>query len=61
MENAENKEVKKSGGFNPVFRDFMIENPNKTLIGMFWSGYWRFMLIVTGISFVIGLISGLMA
>lgn len=60
MENAENKnEVSDKGGFNPKFRDFIISNPDKTLLGMFWSMYWRFALVVAGISFVFGLLAGL--
>lgn len=46
------------GGLNPKFKDFSERHPNKTMIGMAWSLYWRFALffIALEILFGIGLI-----
>jgi len=34
------------GGLNPKYKDFIDSHPDKTLIGMGWSMYWRFMIVV---------------
>ena len=39
--------------FNPNFREFCEKNPDKGMMGMFWSLYWRFFLCVSGIYIVI--------
>jgi hypothetical protein len=35
--------------FNPKLKDFLEENKNKTLIGFFWSMFWRFYVFLLGI------------
>jgi hypothetical protein len=34
--------------FNPKLNDFIRKDPDKTLIGFYWSMFWRFYLIVMG-------------
>ena len=36
--------------FNPKVKDFLEKNPKKTMIGLFWSLYWRFYIFMLGIS-----------
>ena len=33
------------GGFNPKFKDFMDKHPDKTVLGVGWAFYWRFMIL----------------
>lgn len=33
---------------NPKLKDFLEENPNKTLVGFMWSLWWRFVICVYG-------------
>jgi hypothetical protein len=33
------------GGLNPKFKDFMEKHPDKTLVGIGWAFYWRFMVV----------------
>ena len=30
------------GGMNPEYKDFMEKHPDKTMIGLTWSMWWRF-------------------
>ncbi len=39
--------------YNPTVKDFLKENKDLTLVGLYWAGYWRFALIVLGIYAVI--------
>lgn len=32
--------------FNPKVKEILDENPDTSIIGLFWAGYWRFMLVV---------------
>ena len=37
---------------NPSVNDYLKEKPNVTVLGLWWSGYWRFMcslIIIVGI------------
>ena len=34
--------------FNPTVKEFMKEKEDLTVIGLFWAGYWRLLLCVTG-------------
>lgn len=38
---------------NPKFKDFLEQNPNIGMLGMFWSLTWRFQLIFLGIYFAV--------
>ncbi len=29
---------------NPKIKDVLKENENTTVLGLFWAGYWRFMI-----------------
>jgi len=40
-----------SSWFNPKFSEFVKENENKGMLGMFWSLYWRFAILVALIYF----------
>ncbi len=35
--------------FNPKLKEFMEQNPDKTLLGFGWSVYWRFLILVLAI------------
>jgi hypothetical protein len=43
--------------FNPKFKDFLEENNNITLLGLFWAMYWRFFVIVFGVGIVFSILS----
>ena len=45
--------------FNPKVKDFLEDNENKTLIGLYWSMYWRFTVMVYGVIIIIGIIIAL--
>jgi len=45
--------------YNPKLKDFLEANKDITLIGSFWAGYWRFMVIVLGISIVFAFLAEL--
>ena len=36
--------------FNPTLKDKMEENPNLTILGLWWAWYWRLMVLVFSIS-----------
>lgn len=36
--------------FNPKLSDFAEQNPEITVIGLYWAGYWRLMVVVGGIA-----------
>ena len=36
---------------NPTVKSFLNKNEEITLIGIFWSCYWRFLVVVYGIIF----------
>jgi hypothetical protein len=42
--------------FNPKVEDFLKESPNKTLLGLAWSMYWRWVVVIIGIYILIGAI-----
>jgi len=39
--------------FNPTLEDFKKVNPNITIMGLFWAGFWRFWVVYFGICIVI--------
>jgi hypothetical protein len=41
--------------FNPKVEDFIKANPNKTLVGMAWSMYWRLWLVMIAIYLAAGI------
>jgi len=38
---------------NPKFKDFIEKHPDKTVIGVGWAFYWRFMVLVLTIELII--------
>jgi hypothetical protein len=44
--------------YNPKFKDFLKENPEVSVIGVYWAGLWRLNVIVYGIVFGLMLIVG---
>ena len=42
--------------FNPRFIQFLKDNPDKTVLGVFWAGYWRVTLLIACAYFVLFLI-----
>jgi hypothetical protein len=34
------------GGLNPEYKEFLETHPQKTLLGVSWALYWRFILFV---------------
>jgi phage tail protein X len=40
--------------FNPKVEEFLKDDPNKTLLGLAWSMYWRWTAIITAIYIAIG-------
>ena len=43
--------------YNPDLKEFMKKNEDLTVMGLFWAGYWRFLIIIFGIYAVIGIFS----
>ncbi len=43
--------------FNPKIEDFMEDNPDITMIGLIWSLYWRFIVIMFGVYIVLDLLA----
>ncbi len=41
------------GGMNPTYKDFLEKYPDKTMLGMGWAFYWRFMVLVLVCEFVL--------
>lgn len=39
--------------FNPKIADFLKQNPDVTVIGLYWAGSWRFGLVYAGIWIVL--------
>lgn len=37
------------GGMNPKFKDFVEQYPDKTMMGMGWSLYWRWMVLILAV------------
>lgn len=33
-------------GMNPKYKDFVEAHPDKTMLGMAWAFYWRFLILV---------------
>ena len=31
---------------NPKLKDILKENPDTTVLGLFWAGYWRFFVLI---------------
>lgn len=42
-------------GFNPKFKDFLEKKPDVTVIGVGWSFYWRFMVVVLVVEAILGI------
>jgi len=40
---------------NPKLKKFLEDNPELTVMGLFWAGYWRFFVIIFGSLFMLGL------
>ena len=40
--------------FNPTLKEFLECNPKLTILGLAWSGFWRWLLIIFIGSFIIG-------
>lgn len=45
------------GFLNPKLKKYIDED--KGVLDVFWSGYWRFLIIVFSISFILGFFIGL--
>ncbi|MBI2610396.1 hypothetical protein HYW60_00455 [Candidatus Kaiserbacteria bacterium] len=43
-------------GLNPKFKDFIEKYPNKTVLGVAWAMYWRFLVLVLALEMIIGII-----
>jgi hypothetical protein len=39
--------------FNPNLKEFIESNPKMSLLGFTWATYWRMMLVILGIEFVL--------
>jgi len=46
--------------FNPKLEDFLKENKNITIIGFYWSLYWRFIVMVYGTVLAISIVISLL-
>lgn len=44
------------GGFNPIVKNFLEENPDTTIIGLFWAGFWRWYLSILIFCFIFGVL-----
>ncbi|MFH1694215.1 MAG: hypothetical protein ABH880_00465 [Patescibacteria group bacterium] len=42
--------------YNPSVKDFLEKKPGLTLIGLFWAGWWRLILIIYGTIFALAVI-----
>jgi len=43
--------------YNPKIKDYLKDKPDKTLIGLFWAGWWRLMLVIYGAAFGLGMLT----
>jgi hypothetical protein len=43
-------------GLNPKFKDFIEKRPDITLMGIFWSSYWRFTVVVLGVYVILAIL-----
>lgn len=43
--------------YNPKVSDFLKENKDITVMGLFWSMYWRWFIIMFGVGVFLALIS----
>jgi len=43
----------KSLGYNPSLKDFLKNNKDISVIGLWWAGYWRLLLIIGVIYFAL--------
>ena len=43
--------------FNPKLSEFIKENPNLTIMGVVWAGWWRIYVTILGVCFAIGFLS----
>ncbi len=41
------------GGMNPNYKEFVEKHPEKTLLGMAWSQYWRFFVIIIVVELIL--------
>lgn len=46
-------------GLNPEFKQFLDKHPDKTMIGLAWSMYWRFGIIILALELVLFLVIAL--
>lgn len=44
--------------FNPKVKDFLKEEKDITLIGLYWAGYWRLALCIAGGYIVLAVVLG---
>ena len=47
--------------FNPKVKEILDENPDTSIIGLFWAGYWRFIVMVWGVVFLLICFSALLS
>lgn len=47
--------------FNPTIKEFLKKNPDLTVIGLCWAGWWRLYVCILGAYAVIGVCVGLFA
>lgn len=45
--------------FNPKLEDFEKQNPDITVLGLYWAGLWRFMVVYFGICIFIAGVAAL--
>ena len=43
--------------FNPKLRKYMEENEDVTIMGMMWSMYWRWFIVIMGVVFLAEIIA----
>jgi len=46
-------------GINPTVRDYFEANKSATMLGFFWSMYWRFAILVWAIWFGLWIVFGI--
>ena len=52
------KQTKKNWEYNPSLKDFLSRKKDISLMGLWWAGYWRIMLIVLGAYIILILLIG---
>ena len=46
--------------FNPKVSEFLAEHKDITIIGLYWAGYWRFVVAIYGIIIIGAVIIGIL-